>query len=479
MSSRRLWLTLALAVALLSFGLGRTALLDPDEGRYAAAAREMIASGDPIVPRFNGEPRLNKPPLIYWAQAAVFLALGESEAAARLPSLLSALALLGLVAWWALLGPARAAPAGAVAVLATTPLFFACARLAITDMMLALWISATLLIWHEAVATETASAARRRLSMAAALSCALAVLTKGPVGAVSPALVIAATAAVSRRRGLITWRGIALALAGIVLVTGPWLAGLAGRIGIGGILDLLRREVIERAVSGIDHPRPFYYFLVAFWPTFFPWSLAAPLAFIGAWRARRAEGTEMVFAACWLAVTILFFTLVADKNDAYLLPAAPALALLVARYVPRRLTFWTAGLTALALAAAVLFASGPLSRERSARDLVLESRLDRAGGRGDFTLLSYRLYRPSLVFYSGRQVRWVASGKELRTILDEIPAGDAVALVMTRRRLDRFKPELIRQFTVIGEQNGCVVLFRESRPPPRSVCAPPPCSCCA
>jgi 4-amino-4-deoxy-L-arabinose transferase-like glycosyltransferase len=468
---------LALGVALLSFGLGRTALLDPDEGRYAAAAREMIASGDPIVPRFNGEPRLNKPPLIYWAQAAAFLLLGESEAAARLPSLVCAVGLLGLVAWWTRLRRGRAAPAAAVAVLVTTPLFFACARLAITDTMLALWISATLLLWHEAGAMGAEPAVRRGLSMAAALSCGLAVLTKGPVGALLPVLVIAATAAASRRRGLITWRGTALALLGILLVTGPWLAGLAGRIGIGGILDLLRREGIERAVWGLDHPRPFYYLLLTFWPTFFPWSLAAPLALIGAWRARREEGTESIFAACWLAVMISFFSFVADKNDAYLLPAAPALALLVARRIPRRLLVWTAGLTALALAAAVVWASGPLSRHRSTRSLVLESRLDPAGGRGDFTLLSYRLHRPSLVYYSGRQVRWVERGEQLQKVLEEIPAGDAVALVITRARLDRLKLEVIRQFTVIGEMDGCVVLFRESRPPPRSVCAPPPCSC--
>ncbi|HEY3175811.1 MAG TPA: glycosyltransferase family 39 protein [Candidatus Polarisedimenticolia bacterium] len=478
MSSRSLWAILALAVALLSFRLGGVALLDPDEGRYAAAAPEMVSSGDPIVPRFNGEPRLNKPPLIYWAQAASYLVLGESEWAARLPSLLSAVALAGLIAWWASRRIGAQASVLAVASLATIPLFFACARLAITDMMLALWIGATLLIWHEAV-TAKEPGARRRLSMAASLACGLAALTKGPVGALLPAAVIIATATVARRSRLVTARGAAMALAGSLLVAGPWLAGLSGRIGWEGTLDLIGREGIERAVRGLDHPRPFHYFLVSFWPTFFPWSLAAPLAFVAAWRSRREADLVGLFLACWLACVILFFTMMADKNDAYLLPAAPALALMVARHVPRRIVLWTAGAMAILLVAALLSATGPLSRARSTKDLVLAGRLDPAGGRGDFTLLSYRLYKPSLVYYAGRRAVWVTSGEELRGLLAGTPEGEAVAIVMTRPRLDRMRPGRLDGFVVVAERGGCVVLFRESRPAIRSAAAPPPCSCCA
>src|SRR5574342_754431 len=118
------WPWLLAAALLLSFLPGRMALLDPDEGRYAAAAREMAATGDLIVPRFNGEPRLNKPPLIYWLQAGSFSILGARETAARMPSLLAALATLGLVVWFGggRLGAGTGGPAAAA--LATTLLFF-------------------------------------------------------------------------------------------------------------------------------------------------------------------------------------------------------------------------------------------------------------------------------------------------------------------------------------------------------------------
>src|SRR5262245_44895519 len=91
---------LAAALALLP-ALGRMPLTDPDEARYAETSREMLRGGDLVVPRFDGAPRLSKPPLIYWAQSGAFSTLGESESSARIPSLLSAIATLILVAWWA------------------------------------------------------------------------------------------------------------------------------------------------------------------------------------------------------------------------------------------------------------------------------------------------------------------------------------------------------------------------------------------
>src|SRR3990172_546670 len=56
----------ALCLALYASGNGRTPLWDRDEPRYCQATREMLVTGDYIVPRFNGQERFNKPILIYW-----------------------------------------------------------------------------------------------------------------------------------------------------------------------------------------------------------------------------------------------------------------------------------------------------------------------------------------------------------------------------------------------------------------------------
>ena len=70
---------------LLAFAFqGTRGLWEPDEGFYANAALGMIDSGDYLVPRLNGAPFLDKPPLIYWLQAAGVRLLGRSEWGLRL-----------------------------------------------------------------------------------------------------------------------------------------------------------------------------------------------------------------------------------------------------------------------------------------------------------------------------------------------------------------------------------------------------------
>src|SRR3954470_11769698 len=69
--------------------LGATSLWDMDEGLNAEAAREMLESGNWVVPTFNFKPRTAKPALLYWLQAIAYDRLGISEFAARLPSVLA------------------------------------------------------------------------------------------------------------------------------------------------------------------------------------------------------------------------------------------------------------------------------------------------------------------------------------------------------------------------------------------------------
>src|SRR5436190_24371935 len=85
-------LLLAVTALLTLPGLGSVSLWDIDEGLNAEAAREMLESGNWIVPTFNGQPRTAKPALLYWLQVASYRRLGVTEFAARLPSALAALA---------------------------------------------------------------------------------------------------------------------------------------------------------------------------------------------------------------------------------------------------------------------------------------------------------------------------------------------------------------------------------------------------
>ncbi len=78
---------LVVAVAFAFFvGLGAVPLFDLDEGAFTEATREMLQRGDYISTFLNGQPRYDKPVLIYWLQAVSVLAFGETEFAFRLRS---------------------------------------------------------------------------------------------------------------------------------------------------------------------------------------------------------------------------------------------------------------------------------------------------------------------------------------------------------------------------------------------------------
>src|SRR5512134_3842691 len=90
---------IAAALVVLFFRLGAYPLLDPDEARFARTSVEMMRSHDYIVPTFEGQPRLVKPPMLHWVQASLFRIAGPNELLARLPSAGATFLSLLLVAW--------------------------------------------------------------------------------------------------------------------------------------------------------------------------------------------------------------------------------------------------------------------------------------------------------------------------------------------------------------------------------------------
>ena len=97
------WAILILATLYVCYfsHLGAIGFVGPDEPRYAWIARDMAETGDWVTPRLYGKPWFEKPPLYYWGAAASFKLFGVSEAAARLPSAISALLATLALAWLA------------------------------------------------------------------------------------------------------------------------------------------------------------------------------------------------------------------------------------------------------------------------------------------------------------------------------------------------------------------------------------------
>ncbi|MBM4302363.1 MAG: glycosyltransferase family 39 protein [Deltaproteobacteria bacterium] len=304
--------------------LGAPGLMDPDEGRYAEIAREFFVQRDWLIPHLNLLPYLEKPPLVYWLTALGFKVFGYTEAAARLPSAVSALAgvFLAYGLGRALWGPGPGV-LGAL-VLASAAGYVALGRILTLDMMFALCLNLGIGLGYLAL-----SRGQARLWPWAYLALALAVLTKGPVALVLAGLVWVIWVVVSRQalRPLIQIRGWAL----LAVITLPWFFYVQWRYPEFFRFFILEHHLLRFLTPAI-HPEPLYYYVPVFLGLLLPWTWLLPwtLASGGRWR-----DPDYRFLVIWAAVILVFFSLSRGKLAPYILPALLPLALLVGHGLAR------------------------------------------------------------------------------------------------------------------------------------------------
>src|SRR6266404_3395620 len=180
-------------------------LIDRDEPRFAEASREMIERGDYIVPYFNNQLRLDKPPLAYWAQVVSYRIFGENDFAARFPSAVAAaLTALVIFVWGSRLpSPRRVSPSEArdngarvgwwAAIIFTLSLqTFLHAKAAVADMWLVLFVTSAHWAGWEVIETRESRIVNRSTAWwwIFYISLALGFLAKGPI-AWTPLLTLA------------------------------------------------------------------------------------------------------------------------------------------------------------------------------------------------------------------------------------------------------------------------------------------------
>jgi 4-amino-4-deoxy-L-arabinose transferase-like glycosyltransferase len=295
---------------------------------------------------------------VYWLMAGAYAVLGVGEAAARLPSAVAALALVLVqhaFARWAL-GPRGAWRAALVLLLSVE--YVAIGRMALTDANLALWTTVSA---YGFLRGWLGAPPRGRWYALAWIASALAVLTKGPVGLLVPLggiLAYLALAGGLRQAWREAWplRGLLLFL----LVAGPWYLAMFWLHGW-DYAARARGETIGRVLRPVTGPGGTALFYVpVLLLGFFPWSAFLPEAVVAGLRhararARRSRGDAVsVFAAAWLIVGLVLFSLAQTRLPHYVLPLFPAAALLVATSWPASPSRLARGLlagTAIVLAA--------------------------------------------------------------------------------------------------------------------------------
>lgn len=341
---------IAVCAVLTLPNLGAPALWDVDEGVNAEAAREMRDNDTWLVPTFNYKLRTAKPVMLYWLQRASYAAFGVSEWSARLPSVLAACGAVLLLYELARRMFDRGTGLLAGVVLASALEVCVLAHAATPDATLLFFTVLTFYaFWrgHEA--------GSNRFWKWTAAACALAVLTKGPVGVALPGLVIVLYFAWNRELVRLLDRRIVGAALVFLLVAGPWYGLVTAETRGEWARQFFGKENLQRFSSPMEnHSGPFFYHFAALLVLFAPWSgfLLAALWYAAQPPAPPAplEGTERAgpsaepgraerFLLCWFGAYLLFFSAAATKLPNYMLPAYPAVAVLTARFLMR----WRAG----------------------------------------------------------------------------------------------------------------------------------------
>jgi 4-amino-4-deoxy-L-arabinose transferase-like glycosyltransferase len=319
-------LVLALAALLFLWYLGGHDLWAPDEPYFAEGAREMVADGQWWVPHVNGVVTTDKPPLFFWLIALGSLPFGRvTPWTARLPSALAALGTVLLVMRLGRrFGGERVAWLAGLTV-ATTVMFWDKARWSQIDSLLCFLIWAALSAFE---AWRAGDADGRRAGLLFWLASALAVLAKGPVGFLLPLGIALTTLAFDRR--LRRWRRFAPVSGPLLfaVVVAAWM--VAATVGGGGeysVWGALKEHFLGRAVHGMHHRQPPWYFLQVLPVQLLPWSGLVPGALVLAWRRRRPGDRFLLVASLFV---VAFFSISPEKRELYALPAVPAFALLVA-----------------------------------------------------------------------------------------------------------------------------------------------------
>jgi 4-amino-4-deoxy-L-arabinose transferase-like glycosyltransferase len=307
-------------------------LFEPDEGRYAEIPREMLARGEWLVPYLQGEPYLDKPPLMYWLVMASYRVFGQHDWSARL---IPALAIQGCVLITYLLGRRslgeRVAFMGALA-LSLAPGFVSIGRLLILDGLLAFCVTLSIFAAFEAIRRERF---RWHWWLLAALACGLGVLTKGPIAIVLLVPPLWTYGFLTNSSCAIGWRGWAVFAAVILAVVSPWYVAMSLRIP-GFVRYFFWEQNVLRFLSPFDHQRPIWFYAPVLLAGLLPASLLVlPLVrflLSGDERIAQSRSKELGFMLLAGGWCLLFFTASGCKLPTYILPAFPFFALSLGAY---------------------------------------------------------------------------------------------------------------------------------------------------
>ena len=333
-------------------------LWQPDETRYAEISREMVESGDWIVPRLLGLRYFEKPVAGYWVNNISQSVFGHNNFAVRFGSAFCtgiSAALVFFMAW--IMWRGREDAFIATLIYLSLLLVAGLGTYSVLDPILSMWMTAAMFCSYLALNAHTLPMRAGAYALLG-LACGMGFMTKGFIALAIPVVAVFPVAITQKRLKELFMLGPVAVLTAL-LISLPW-----------GLAVALREpdywnyffwvEHIQRfAGASAQHARPFWFFIPVLAVAAIPWLGFLPGALAHGWQ-KRLSRPELFFLLSWMVMPFLFFSIAKGKLLTYILPCMAPLALLIAAYTKEKINsatvFKANAVINMFLAAAILLA---------------------------------------------------------------------------------------------------------------------------
>lgn len=297
----------------------------PDEGRYGDISRSMFESGHWLIPRINSLPFMHKPPLLHWLSSIFMELFGMHIWVLRLvPVLAATLMLVSLFLFVRKHISERVAQLTAI-ILGTNLLFFGSSEYINHDLLLASWITVSVLCF-----VDFTISARKSILFLGYFAVAAAFLSKGLIGVLIPGMILLPWLLYTKQ-----WKKIPsllnpFAILLFILLVSPWLYAVQLKYPQFLHYFFIDQQFSRFSSKEFNNKQPWYFYLLILFVSYLPWIFASRFQSIKTVFQNYKQSTLLALLIWWFISVTVFFSIPPSKLAGYILPAVPPLAVFLA-----------------------------------------------------------------------------------------------------------------------------------------------------